>query len=114
MSAPLRSAVILFAAILGLASWRVLSAEGPTSTAPADIQLPSPAQAGGMSLTEALAKRRTVRAFSPQPVSAQQVAQLCWAAQGITEPQRGLRTAPSALAQYPMTVFVVDHTGVLE
>ncbi len=35
-----------------------------------------------------------------------EVSQLLWAAQGITDP-RGLRTAPSAGATYPLEVYVV-------
>jgi len=42
------------------------------------------------------------------------VAQLCWAAQGITDQAGGGRTAPSAGALYPLTVFVVDAAGLGE
>jgi SagB-type dehydrogenase family enzyme len=87
----------------------------PPASAPAlEIPLPPPMTAGGMSLTEALARRRTVRTFQNRPLDRQQVSQLCWAAQGITEPQRGLRTAPSALGLFPIHVFIVEHAGLFE
>ncbi len=64
-----------------------------------------------MSLTEALAKRRSHRKFADRPLTPQQISQLCWAAQGITEPKRGLRTSPSAGALYPLTVYVLTRDG---
>jgi len=76
--------------------------------------LPRPATSGGMSLTEALAKRRSCSAYSDQPLKLEQVSQLCWAAQGVTDPTRGLRTAPSAMTLYSIHVFIVDGTGVRE
>ncbi len=78
------------------------------------IKLPNPSTGGGMPLAEALAKRRTCRAFADRPLSIEQVSQLCWAAQGITQTQKGLRTAPSAGALYPLTVYVLDRKGVFE
>ncbi len=75
------------------------------------VTLPSPSQNGGMSLTEALARRRSVRAFSDQPLTDQQLSQLLWAAQGITD-REGHRTAPSAGALYPLEVYVATATGV--
>jgi SagB-type dehydrogenase family enzyme len=114
MKARLGVVVVLVAMAVGLIGLQALSAQAPAATSEAEIKLAAPRTSGGMSLTEALAKRRTVRTFSKQPVSMEDVAQLCWAAQGITQEARGLRTAPSALAQYPATVFVVDHKGVYE
>ncbi len=67
-----------------------------------------------MALAEALSGRRSWRQFSAKPLSLQQVAQLCWAAQGITDDVQGYRTTPSAGALYPITVFVVDASGVCE
>lgn len=74
--------------------------------------LPEAKEEGPMSLEKALAMRRSVRQYTSQPVTAEQIAQLCWAAQGITEPKRGFRTAPSAGATYPLELYVVTADGV--
>jgi len=74
--------------------------------------LPKPAQEGKRSLEEVLAARRSVRKFADAALSEQQIAQLCWAAQGVTEPKRGFRTAPSAGATYPLELYVVTAAGV--
>ncbi|MET0092527.1 MAG: SagB/ThcOx family dehydrogenase [Sedimenticola sp.] len=70
------------------------------------IKLPDPIQEAGISLAESLAKRRTIRNFRPQQVTLQEVAQLLWAAQGITS-HDGFRTAPSAGALYPLEIHLV-------
>lgn len=67
---------------------------------------------GGMSLADALAQRRSVRRFKADALSAEQIAQLCWAAQGVTSDRMGLRTAPSAGALYPLELYVVTADGV--
>ncbi len=100
-------------ASLLVCAWAI-SAETATQQKAVEIKLTKPQTAGGMALTEALAKRRTVRTLADKPLTQEQVAQLCWAAQGITQEERGLRTAPSAMAQYPITVFVVDEKGLYE
>jgi len=76
------------------------------------ISLPPPRLKGEMSLEETLAKRRSIRSFNTTPLTLQQISQLLWAAQGITEPNRGLRTAPSAGASYPYEVYLVNREGV--
>ncbi len=75
-------------------------------------ELPKPTIDGGMTLTEALAKRRSVRSFTGQPLNRDQIAQLCWAAQGITHPIKKYRTAPSAGALYPLRVYVATANGL--
>ena len=69
------------------------------------------AKEGGLSLWEALRRRRSVRAFTSEKISPEQVGQLLWAGQGITSP-RGFRTAPSAGATYPIELHVVMEKGV--
>jgi len=76
------------------------------------IALPAPATAGGMSLSEAMAKRRSVREFGTDALTLDEIAQLAWAAQGITEAGRGLRTAPSAGALYPLELYLVTKDGL--
>jgi SagB-type dehydrogenase family enzyme len=67
-----------------------------------------------MAVAEALARRRSQRVFAHRPLPVESVSQLCWAAQGITSPAKGYRTAPSAGAKFPIAVFLVDAAGVSE
>jgi len=80
----------------------------PTGTV---VDLPSPQTEGGMSLAHALATRRSVRGFTDETLSTEQVSKLLWAAQGITADWGG-RTAPSAGALYPLEVYVVTAEGL--
>ena len=71
------------------------------------IDLPTPIIDGSTSIEKALSERRTARSYSDKPLSLADISQLLWAAQGITEPKRGLRTAPSAQASYLMKVYIL-------
>jgi SagB-type dehydrogenase family enzyme len=62
---------------------------------------------GPISLEKALSERRTMRSYSDQALTLADISQILWAAQGITEPKRGLRTAPSAQASYLMNVYIL-------
>lgn len=77
----------------------------------AEITLPAPTTKGTVSVEEALNSRRSVRHYSDKPITLAQVGQLLWAAQGITEPKRKLRTAPSAMACYPLEVYILINNG---
>ena len=70
------------------------------------IILPQPNKEEGLSVEKALNQRRSVREFSEQELTLQEVSQLLWSAQGITNPE-GLRTAPSAGGTYPLETYVV-------
>lgn len=74
------------------------------------ISLPPPHVQGEMSLEETLAQRRSVRTFQTRPLTREEISQLLWALQGITDP-RGFRTAPSAGALYPLEVYLVLPEG---
>jgi SagB-type dehydrogenase family enzyme len=53
-----------------------------------------------------------VRSYAKRDLTLEQVSQLLWAAQGITDDRRGLRAAPSAGALYPLEVYVVKNDGL--
>jgi len=71
------------------------------------VQLPEPKYDGKVSVERALRERRTVRSYEDEPLTLSEISQLLWAAQGITERDKGLRTAPSAGALYPLEVYLV-------
>jgi len=75
------------------------------------IDLPPPRTRGGIALAEALARRRSVRELSTQPLEFGELSQLLWAAQGTTA-DWGARTAPSAGALYPLELYVATP-GIL-
>ena len=87
---------------------------GMDNTQPAQIYLPQPSQKGSISLEEAIAKRRSIRHFTPEPISQLQLSQILWAAQGITDTWGRYRTVPSAGATYPLEVFVVCGLNCIE
>jgi SagB-type dehydrogenase family enzyme len=76
------------------------------------MELPEPVQSGVMSVEEAIARRRSVRSFAENALPPDQISQLLWAAQGITERRRQLRAAPSAGATYPLETYLVTGEGV--
>lgn len=108
----------------GLAALMLLG--GPASATAQEpgvelIQLPAPQHTSTTSVEQALTERRSVRRFAEASVTLEEVAQLLWAAQGVTRPQEarpshwppewqwmgGRRTAPSAGALYPLEVYLV-------
>jgi SagB-type dehydrogenase family enzyme len=69
-------------------------------------KLPAPKTHSDVSLEESLIKRRSLREYSGESLTLEEVSQLLWAAQGITAPWGG-RTVPSAGALYPLEVVVI-------
>ncbi|MCL0046379.1 SagB/ThcOx family dehydrogenase [Dehalococcoidales bacterium] len=76
------------------------------------IYLPPPNQKGIMSLEEAIARRRSIRDFTPESISQSQLSQILWSAQGIS--QGRYRTVPSAGATYPLELFVACGKNCIE
>jgi SagB-type dehydrogenase family enzyme len=70
------------------------------------VPLPPPATVGAISLEQAIERRRSLRAFRPDPLPTAAIGQLLWAGQGITSPD-GKRAAPSAGALYPLELYAV-------
>lgn len=81
------------------------------SPPPEEMALPEPRLKGEMSLEETLAQRRSVRSFTEEQLTMEEISQLLWAAQGITALWGG-RTAPSAGALYPLEVYVATANGL--
>ena len=70
------------------------------------IKLPEPELTGSQSVEQLLHQRRSVRTYQKAALDLAEVGQLLWSAQGISD-AKGLRTAPSAGALYPLKLFVV-------
>jgi SagB-type dehydrogenase family enzyme len=70
------------------------------------VKLAPPSYKGTVSVEEALKARRTVRQFANRGLDLKQVSQLLWGADGLSDP-RGLRTAASAGATYPLEIYLV-------
>ena len=70
------------------------------------MNLPEPRYDSDMSIEQSLLQRRSTRSYTGEPLTLQELSQLLWAAQGITD-SRGFRTAPSAGALYPLEMYVV-------
>jgi SagB-type dehydrogenase family enzyme len=84
------------------------------------IPLPEASHEGAVSVAEAIAHRRSVRSFTGKPLTLSQLAQILWAAQGVSERRSdpptmwgdrpwigGLLTTPSAGALYPLELYAV-------
>lgn len=90
--------------MLTLAGW--LAAEGNMI-----IILPKPSPTKQV-LEECIRQRRSVRSFQEDALSLDQISNLLWACQGITDAVWKFRTAPSAGATFPLELTVVKQDGV--
>ena len=70
------------------------------------IKLPKREITGKRSVELLLWQRRSVRSYKKSSMNLAEIGQLLWSAQGVSN-TRGLRTAPSAGALYPLKLFVV-------
>lgn len=89
------------------------------------IPLPRASNGGVVSVERAIADRRSTRRFAPAPLTVDELSQLLWAGQGLTQvaeqprpvpgirqPPGGYRTAPSAGALFPLELYAVIGTAV--
>jgi SagB-type dehydrogenase family enzyme len=72
------------------------------------VNLPLPEQAKTLSFDETLRKRRSIRGFSDELVSLEQLGYLLWSSTGIQRVEGGyaFRNAPSAGALYPIETYL--------
>lgn len=74
-------------------------------------ELPAPVTTGGKPLMEALKARQSSREFSGKKLPEQVVSNLLWAAWGVNRPEKGGRTAPSAMNRQEVDVYVMTAEG---
>jgi len=103
---------------IGLVLFSLIRLEQPKQTFTAESQTAhlgaTRSTLGFVSVEEALARRRSVREYADEPLTIEQVMQLLWAAQGITNAEHGFRTAPSAGGTYPLEIYLVARpSGVV-
>jgi SagB-type dehydrogenase family enzyme len=77
------------------------------------FSLPKPKETNGPGLWKLMHRRRSIRTFTTEPMIKDQLCQLLWATQGITEPdvsayggKIGLRVVPSAGALHPIETYL--------
>lgn len=81
----------------------------PYKTYPGQPRVPLPRGPAmvGLSVEEAILRRRSQRDFTNKPLSLSNLSHVLQMAAGITEPSYPLRAAPSAGALYPIEIYVV-------
>ena len=107
----LLACVVALAALMLTSTASIFIRRGPEQMELVVVELPFPRLKGGVSVEEAIARRRSIRSYRDVPLTLEQLSQILWAAQGITEPERRFRAAPSAGATYPLEVYVVVGEG---
>ncbi|MCX5750951.1 MAG: SagB/ThcOx family dehydrogenase [Candidatus Saganbacteria bacterium] len=101
--------------LTGLFLFALLVTEGISAEKPVKkeiTKLNPPLLSGKMSLEESIKNRRSQREFLPTELSKDQISQLLWAAQGITDKGWNLRAAPSAGSLYPLQIYIVKGDGI--
>lgn len=76
------------------------------------IKLPVPKEKGTISLEEVIKARRSVRNFSLKGLTPEEISQLLWSCQGITDKKKAYRSVPSAGAIYPLEIYLVNSDGL--
>ena len=112
MGSALRILVIVGTLFAGCASEAPSEILEQTRRYPTVVQLPAPDLNGPLSLEQALDERRSVREYATTALTLDEVGQLLWAGQGITDDD-GHRTAPSAGARYPLELYAITATEIM-
>jgi len=103
LSRGVRTAILLAGAIVG----PIMKSASAESRGGAErIGLPPPVLDRLLTVEAAIRSRRSIREFGPGSVTLEEISQILWAAQGITD-QAGYRAAPSAGALYPLEISLV-------
>lgn len=103
LSRGVRTAILLAGAIVGPI---MKGASAETRGGAERIGLPPPAPNRQMTVEAAIRSRRSIREFGPGSITIDEISQILWAAQGITD-RAGYRAAPSAGALYPLEISLI-------
>ncbi|MBD3398452.1 SagB/ThcOx family dehydrogenase [Candidatus Micrarchaeota archaeon] len=103
---------VLFLAIVwaiwsGSSEEEVVGVECSSNPAQSEINLPEP-DYSGINVEEAIKGRRSVREYTRENITVEELSMLLWAGQGITS-EWGGRAAPSAGALYPIELYVMPN-----
>ena len=75
------------------------------------ISLNAPSKQCGTDVMTAFANRQSCRSYADKELSLQQLSDLLWAANGVNRPEKGMRTAPSALNYQDVDIYVCTAKG---
>jgi protease I len=106
---------IIFLSACCLAGLSVLAFGQPVKRPRAnmkEIRLPEPNLSSRVSLEEVINNRRSVQQFASTPLNFDQIGQLAWAGQGITDKKRGHRAASSTGDLYPIELYFFTAEGL--
>jgi SagB-type dehydrogenase family enzyme len=101
-----------FLLMSSLVSGSLLCATVPFAETPMPVQLLKPQLGGGRPLMQVLKDRGSSRSFSTEKLSLQVLSNLLWAAFGISRPDSGKRTAPSAMNRQEIDIYVATADGL--
>lgn len=88
---------------------KAVSAEAQS---PATITLPVPFTKDGITVMEALDRRRSSRQFADAALKENQLSAVLWAANGINRPETGKRVNPTTMGIYNIDVYAVMASGI--
>ncbi len=94
---------LLFLFVINMASVQIKSQ---------DIVMPQPDKTGGKPLMQALNERQTIREFTKDNLTLQQLSDLLWAGWGVNRPDLKKRTAPSSRNVQEIDVYVALPAGL--
>lgn len=75
-----------------------------------DIKLPAPNRSGGKPLLQALNERKSTRSFLDKELTAQQMSDLLWAANGFNRDDK--RTSPTANNKQELELYIATKNGL--
>lgn len=76
-----------------------------------EIPLNAPSKQCGTDMMAAFANRQSCRSYAAKELSLQQLSDLLWAANGVNRPEKGMRTAPSAVNYQDIDIYVCTAKG---